>query len=92
MKTNKIYTLFWRHGKTELVEGNDPADAMNKAGYGQGAVRALDFYSEGDKQKLYYWNSNLKEWKPSMLEAQKYTHNLNQQDNISPEDYTNPNQ
>lgn len=52
-KTN-TYTLFWLTGKTEIVKGNTHADAMRNAGYGAGAIRALDFYSEGDARKNMY--------------------------------------
>jgi len=44
----KKYTYYWLDGKREVLEGNDPSDAMNKAGYGAGALRALDFYSASD--------------------------------------------
>ena len=40
------FRLYWLDGKTEIVEGDGPADAMNRAGYGGGAVRALDYYEE----------------------------------------------
>ena len=42
----KKYILHWRDGKTETVEGDNPADAMTRAGYGNGALRALDYYEE----------------------------------------------
>ena len=55
------YTFFWRGSpKPEILRGNDPAHALNRAGYGQGAVAALDFYAEG-KNTDYEWNEN--EWK-----------------------------
>tara|TARA_R110000868_G_scaffold106717_1_gene292469 strand:- start:16 stop:222 length:207 start_codon:yes stop_codon:yes gene_type:complete len=44
----KQFTLFWLIGKKEVISGNDIAHAMNSAGYGAGALRALDFHSEGD--------------------------------------------
>lgn len=57
----KKYTLFWRTGNREVVTGNDPADAMNKAGYGGGSIRALDFYSSGDCND-YVWNKETRYW------------------------------
>jgi len=42
----KKFRLHWLHGKTEIIEGNDITDAFNKAGYGAGALRALDYYEE----------------------------------------------
>lgn len=63
----KTFTLFWLSGTTELVEGNDPADAMTKAGYGNGALRALDFYSEGDKREEYGWDKENRTWRSKMI-------------------------
>lgn len=56
-----FFVLYWRgSGDAEVVEGSDIADACNKAGYGAGAISALDFYQEGRVQ-YYYWNKT--EWK-----------------------------
>lgn len=57
----KQFTLYWLDGKREIVEGADPADAMNNAGYGAGAVRALDFYAPGD-DKQWRWDAEAKDW------------------------------
>jgi hypothetical protein len=48
----KTFTLYWRHGDKSEVKGETIIQAMNNAGYGAGAVRALDFYAEGDP---YEW-------------------------------------
>lgn len=58
----KTFTLFWLTGKTELVKGNDAAQAMTLAGYSNGAVRALDFYGEGDLRNDYKWNTTTRNW------------------------------
>jgi len=55
------FTLFWLTGKREVVEGNDIVDAMNKAGYSQGAVRALDFHAKNDNTD-YIWNADERKW------------------------------
>lgn len=55
------FTLFWLDGKREVVHGGDIASAMTKAGYGNGALRALDFHAKGDNDK-YKWNSVKLEW------------------------------
>lgn len=39
------FDLHWRDGTVQRVEGRDAADAINRAGYGRGALRALDYYS-----------------------------------------------
>lgn len=44
--TMKTFKLFWLDGKEEIVKGTDIANAMNKAGYGAGALAALDYYEE----------------------------------------------
>lgn len=59
----KKYTLFWLDGKSEVVTGNDVSSAFNNAGYGAGAMRALDFYAEGDQRENYIWNSTEHSWK-----------------------------
>ncbi len=55
------YTLYWLDGKREIVIGDSPADAMNKAGYGQGSLKALDFYAQGEDNQ-YIWNKEKKTW------------------------------
>lgn len=42
----KKFKLHWLHGKTDTVEGLDIADAMNRAGIGNGALPALDHWEE----------------------------------------------
>ena len=61
----KKFTFYWLDGKRSVLEGAGPADALNKAGYGQGAIAALDFHAEGDNDE-YFWGSKTldgpKEW------------------------------
>jgi hypothetical protein len=40
----KKFKLHWLGGDTEIVEGNTIADAFARAGYGGGAIRALDWF------------------------------------------------
>lgn len=58
----KTFTLFWRTGQSQLVLGTNCAEAMTLAGYSNGAVRALDFYANGDERNNYQWNSQNKKW------------------------------
>lgn len=58
---NYKFTYYWLTGKREVLEGKDTADALNKAGYGGGALRALDFYQEGDVDD-YAWNEEKHAW------------------------------
>jgi hypothetical protein len=55
------FRLYWRDGKTEVITGSDIANAFNKAGYGSGALRALDFYDNGEEQN-YEWNTEKRDW------------------------------
>jgi hypothetical protein len=41
------YIFYWLSGEYEILQGTSPANALSTAGYGQGALRALDFYEEG---------------------------------------------
>ena len=40
----KKFKLFWLDGVTEIISGNSIAEAFTNAGYGAGALAALDYY------------------------------------------------
>lgn len=40
----KQFRLHWLDGKKQIVTGRDITDAFTKAGYGAGAIAALDWY------------------------------------------------
>lgn len=42
----KEYRLYWRDGSQETVYGETISHAMNSAGIGGGALRALDYWEE----------------------------------------------
>lgn len=42
----KTFIFHWDGGKDETLQGESAADALNRAGYGQGAIRALDYFEE----------------------------------------------
>jgi len=42
----KRFRLHWLSGDTEVTEGHNIAHAFSRAGYGGGAIRALDWYEE----------------------------------------------
>lgn len=52
----KKFTFYWLDGKRQVFEGRHPADALNRAGYGGGALRALDFCAKGDNHD-YVWSA-----------------------------------
>jgi hypothetical protein len=58
----KKFTLYWRDGKSEVVRGKDIANAMNRAGYGAGALGALDFYTNGDSRADNQWIAEQRRW------------------------------
>lgn len=51
---NKQFTFYWLDGKKEILTGMSPLGCLNRAGYGAGAMRALDFCVEGDNNN-YVW-------------------------------------
>ena len=55
------YTFFWKDGKRTMSQGTSIADAFTRAGYGAGAVSALDFYSPGDN-KEYIYDRVMRNW------------------------------
>jgi hypothetical protein len=57
----KKFTLYWLTGKREVITGNNLLDACMKEGYGNGAMRALDFHSEGENND-YSWNKTTRNW------------------------------
>jgi hypothetical protein len=40
----KIYVFHWLSGQIDEGSGISPADALNRLGYGGGAVAALDYF------------------------------------------------
>lgn len=61
MKGDPKFTLFWRTGRREVIEGRTPEEAMTLAGYSNGALRALDFWASGDNQE-YWWDEKARDW------------------------------
>jgi len=40
----KQFVLYWIGGKSETISGDNISDAFRRAGYGAGALSALDYY------------------------------------------------
>ena len=57
------FTFFWLDGKAQVLKGINAQDALTNAGYGAGAVKALDFWTNGDSTTNYRWDSEKKTWK-----------------------------
>ena len=56
-----MFTVYWLGGKRQLITGDSIADAFTKAGYGNGALAAVDFYANGD-DKEYTWDADKRYW------------------------------
>jgi hypothetical protein len=50
------YLLHWRDKTTNEVQGNDIADAFTKAGFGRGALPALDYYEQLREANVKQWS------------------------------------
>ena len=57
----KVFTIYWRDNKREVVCGTSVEDAFHKAGIGNGALPAVDFYAHGDNHE-YEWNTETRNW------------------------------
>lgn len=44
LPSETLFRFHWLDGKVEELRGHGAADALNRAGYGQGAIRALDYW------------------------------------------------
>lgn len=69
--SDKKFTLYWLDGKRQVITGESIEQAYTQAGYGAGAVRAVDFYIEGDNHE-YDWNKEKRSWdRKEPLEIEK---------------------
>lgn len=50
----KAFTLYWLGGTRSVVYGENIETAFTLAGYGSGAVKAVDWYDEGITDTHYY--------------------------------------
>lgn len=53
--TTHKFELHWLSGDVEIIEGSNISDALQKAGYSNGAVAVLGYYkliTEGDKNEI----------------------------------------
>lgn len=68
------FIVYWKHGKSNAIEGNDITDAFTKAGYRAGAAAAIDFYSNTD-EPTHTWNKANKNWEPKVTVLSQETEN-----------------
>lgn len=55
------FTIYWLDGRKSVIEGETVHQAFSAAGYGGGAVRAVDWYENGVNDD-YVWNKETKQW------------------------------
>ena len=56
----KQFRIYWLGGKTEIVEGNDFADALKRAGLSK-LITMIDFRVDGSALD-YEWNKENRMW------------------------------
>jgi hypothetical protein len=61
------FTLYWKDGKREVIEGEGIGDAATRAGYGGGAFSALDCWATGDCADRV-WVAEEKCWKSKRVQ------------------------
>lgn len=44
VSSDSLFRFHWLDGKVEELRGHSASEALNRAGYGQGAIRALDYW------------------------------------------------
>ena len=57
------YTLFWLDGKSEIVNGENTAQAMMLAGYSSESLVSLAFSGYGDLRKQHIWDEVERKWR-----------------------------
>lgn len=55
------FTIYWRDGKRTVIYGPTIEEAFTNAGYGGGAVAAIDWYDNGDTD-THVWVKSEKAW------------------------------
>lgn len=70
----KTFTIYWLGGKKDNLDGDTLIDALNSAGYGGGAVSAIDFYTEGYSDDYIYKDG---QWVSFVMcpNCSEYSHN-----------------
>lgn len=46
------YRFHWLDGKVQDGKGKSPADALTRLGYGNGAIKALDYWESFDDEEI----------------------------------------
>lgn len=57
------FVLFWKTGDIETVSGSTFFHAIEKAGYGNAALKGLEFFGFENEIENYVFDSTEKKWK-----------------------------
>lgn len=90
------FTIYWRHGQRQVVEGETVDEAFKNAGIGAGAIAAVDWYDNGitdthvfeaqgvwtKKKKIVFQSSEFNSM-PSLENIAQLTEQLKTAHNIS---------
>jgi hypothetical protein len=57
----KKFSIYWKHGKHSVIIGVTIEDAFTRAGYGAGALAAVDWY-DNNPVATHSWDNVAKEW------------------------------
>lgn len=60
-EVEETFTVWWKDGTRSVIKGPNIETAFTKAGYGAGAVAAVDWYDRGDVN-THYWCVETKNW------------------------------
>ncbi len=61
--SEREYMFYWLTGVKEILVGSTPAEAINRAGYGGGILKILDFYEIVDNSEdVYKWSKENRTW------------------------------
>lgn len=55
------FTIYWKHGERSVIKGTSIDHAFTRAGYGAGAVAAIDWYDNGNTS-THKWVEETKNW------------------------------
>lgn len=57
------FTIYWDSGKSEILQGESIQFALDDAGYSTNDLLSISFYTPGNTQDSYIWDSKLQRWK-----------------------------
>lgn len=71
---DQFFTLYFKNGKREIISGESINEAFTKAGYGAGALAAVDWYDQ-EASETHYYDREQKTWikyEPLRIHAEQF--------------------